>query len=110
MSITYDVSLYPTKKWIAVNYRKKKLIRIYLSKLTEHIKKHYDDRIYNYWLHYDNGFAEYLLEGIIRLTLIERVCLEDQLQKSRIKNKCKGYKGCSCKIEYIVDIIQKFLK
>lgn len=110
MSITYDVSLYPTKKWIAVNYRKKKLIRIYLSKLTEYIKKHFDDRIYNNWLHYEDGFIAYLLRDIIRLTLIERVCLEVSLQKSGIKNRCKGYKGCSCKIDYIVNIIQKFLK
>jgi len=110
MSITYDVSLYPTKKWIAMNDKRKKLVRIYLSKLTELIKKYYDKRIYNYWLYYENGFAEYLLEDIIRFTLIERVCLEQSLQRSGIKDRCKGYKGCACKIEYIVDIIQKFLK
>lgn len=107
--INYDVSLYPTKKWIAMNNKRRKLVRIYLSKLTEYIKKFFDDDIYNLWINYDDGFAEFLLNDIILYTLIERICLEVSFHKPRLKDKCKGYKDCECKIEYVVNIILGFL-
>nr|BDI55069.1 MAG: hypothetical protein [uncultured archaeon] len=92
-----------------MNNKTKKLVRIYIAKLTEHIENNYKEKIRNKWSYFEDGFAEYLLVDIIYYTLLERICLELSFQELKIKERCKNYKNCICKMDYIVDKIWDFL-
>ena len=53
------------------------------------------------WKYVDNSFDGFVY-GLIYTTLLERICLERCFQKIRMINRCKPFRGLSCKMEYIL--------
>ena len=112
MNVKYELSLWPNTESFAFHYcNPKPRIRLYLPKISEFIQKR---------IKRNGEFFESLVEDIIYLNLLERVCLACRLNnkerkkrglgKIRIHGRCQKYNEFSCKMEYRTNIIYEFLR
>jgi hypothetical protein len=107
--VKYDVSLWPNTKAYARHYcYPKPKIRLYLHKITKIINERIEKDP-------EKKFFEELVEDIIYLNTLERVCLACRLNnrvrtnrglgKIRIQGRCREFKGLGCKMMYATNTI-----
>ena len=102
IEINYKLSLYPSK---FLGYQSKNKnkgnLTFYISTIWKWINPHYrkENEI-------NNTMINKFIKGLLEIILLERICIERAFQKIRMKNRCKNFKGFTCKIDYIYSMFK----